>query len=293
MSTSEKRLASNRLNAQRSTGPRTVAGKRTVSRNAISHGIHARDVVAAPSERAEDFEALRSALVEDLLPEGTFEELLVEQIAAIHWRLRRVLRAEAGAVSISSANALAYPIADRENRLKESIRDLAALGGGDNFYGSGMATTLRDRIHESAVGQAYLLVVLRAARETLTAQKQLEDGRRRHLTDVVGPSSELGSLLADPDPKSPDSPPLSPTSLLEAIDRRTAAAEARMATLREREEQPNAALIAQHSLPPDGAADMILRYEKTLGNTLARALNDLIRLQARRRAGSGSPNTSK
>src|SRR5437868_910247 len=99
MQTSTKQLTANRRNAKRSTGPRTPAGKRAVSRNAISHGIHATDIVASASERAEDFEDLRAALIEDLGPDGAVERLLVEQIATLHWRLRRVLRAEAGVIN--------------------------------------------------------------------------------------------------------------------------------------------------------------------------------------------------
>src|SRR5687768_17091307 len=37
--TSARRLAANRRNAQRSTGPRTDAGKRRASRNALKHGL--------------------------------------------------------------------------------------------------------------------------------------------------------------------------------------------------------------------------------------------------------------
>jgi len=282
--TSEKQLAANRTNAQRSTGPRTPAGKRTVSRNPIKHGICATDIVASASERIEDFEALRSALAEDLLPEGALENLLVEQIATLNWRLRRILRAEAGAISISSADALAQPATAREKRLKDSIGDLAAYGGGDDHYGSAIAGRVRDRIHELACGQAYLLAVLHAAHQAITTHGHLDDGKRRRALDVVGPGSELGLLLADPSPESSDSSPVPSSALLDAIDRRAVTAQARMATLREQEEKPNAALIAQHSLPPDRDADKILRYEKTLGNTLDRALNNLMRLQARRRA---------
>src|SRR2546422_4948203 len=42
---SERRIQANRRNALRSTGPKTVRGKRTVSRNAIKHGFLAREVV--------------------------------------------------------------------------------------------------------------------------------------------------------------------------------------------------------------------------------------------------------
>ena len=61
MPVSPKQLAANRRNAQSSTGPRTPHGKHTVARNAISHGIFARDLVASQVERRDDFETLRDA----------------------------------------------------------------------------------------------------------------------------------------------------------------------------------------------------------------------------------------
>src|SRR5262249_35903780 len=41
MMTSERKIAANRRNAQRSSGPRTVRGKLRVSRNALRHGLAA------------------------------------------------------------------------------------------------------------------------------------------------------------------------------------------------------------------------------------------------------------
>jgi len=38
MSASEKQIAANRLNAKKSTGPKTVSGKQKASRNATTHG---------------------------------------------------------------------------------------------------------------------------------------------------------------------------------------------------------------------------------------------------------------
>jgi hypothetical protein len=37
--TTEKQIAANRLNARRSTGPKTAAGKRRASQNALRHGL--------------------------------------------------------------------------------------------------------------------------------------------------------------------------------------------------------------------------------------------------------------
>ena len=78
----------NRRNSQLSTGPRTPEGKDRSSRNALKHGLTARQIVL-PSESAADFELLRDAIHAHLAPDGPIENLLVDQIVAAAWRLRR------------------------------------------------------------------------------------------------------------------------------------------------------------------------------------------------------------
>ncbi|GEM_PF-5755413 len=95
-------LAANRANAQKSTGPRTPEGKAKVSRNAVSHGLLAADVIPdalAPYESREEYDALLASLRAELRPASTMEDMLVESIAASHWRLRRLLRVEAGLIA--------------------------------------------------------------------------------------------------------------------------------------------------------------------------------------------------
>lgn len=45
---SDKQLAANRRNAKRSTGPKTLAGKSTASRNALRHGLSAPSTLNVP-----------------------------------------------------------------------------------------------------------------------------------------------------------------------------------------------------------------------------------------------------
>ena len=97
---STRKLEANRRNAQRSTGPKTPKGKRTISRNATKHGILAGEVVnTALGERREDFYALLKELWEHHKPVGRAEEMDVEKIAVGSWRLKRVFRAENGEIA--------------------------------------------------------------------------------------------------------------------------------------------------------------------------------------------------
>jgi len=91
--TSDRQLASNQRNAQRSTGPRTAAGKVVSSRNALKHGLFAEELLLQ-SEDVEEFQYFRAALICEWSPVGPTEELLVDRMVACTWRLRRALRAE-------------------------------------------------------------------------------------------------------------------------------------------------------------------------------------------------------
>ncbi len=92
---SQARLAANAANARLSTGPRSAEGKARSARNAVKHGLTARDVVVAPEDQ-EEFEALQASLYGELQPQGTLELLLFNQALAACWRLRRISRIEAG-----------------------------------------------------------------------------------------------------------------------------------------------------------------------------------------------------
>jgi hypothetical protein len=87
--TSQRQIEANRLNAERSTGPRTPDGKERVASNALKHGLTGKRVVL-PNEDPEEFDAFRSALWVELGPQGALEEVLAEEIVADAWRLRRV-----------------------------------------------------------------------------------------------------------------------------------------------------------------------------------------------------------
>jgi len=101
MTSSQRRTEANRKNALTSSGPRTDEGKAVVSRNAIRHGIFARDLIIRAGgyqENEEEYQGLLEALQSDLEPRGATEHLLVEKITIGYWRLRRLLRYETGVI---------------------------------------------------------------------------------------------------------------------------------------------------------------------------------------------------
>src|SRR6476469_3938047 len=90
---SDKKLEANRRNAEKSTGPRTVRGKRRSSRNAITIGLFTRHVVLGRESRR-TFDAILDALIDEHRPQTLTELHLVERIAESMWRLRRLQRSE-------------------------------------------------------------------------------------------------------------------------------------------------------------------------------------------------------
>jgi hypothetical protein len=70
----------------------------TVRYNAVKHGILAKLTVLAHEDHNE-FDSLLAALIEEHNPAGMTEQHLVEELASIIWRKRRVLLAEGAAIN--------------------------------------------------------------------------------------------------------------------------------------------------------------------------------------------------
>ncbi len=90
----EKQIAANRLNAQKSTGPRTPEGKSAVSQNALKHGLRARYFLSGDEKEKKQYYPLFAALTEEWQPATPDEELLVERMALAHWKLAHLEHVE-------------------------------------------------------------------------------------------------------------------------------------------------------------------------------------------------------
>ena len=97
MSTAAQQQA-NKQNAKHSTGPRTAEGKQRSSQNALKHGLCALDPLI-PGEDPEAFQEHFCEIELDLQPASAIESQLVEQIADVSWRLKRLSRIEAAVIT--------------------------------------------------------------------------------------------------------------------------------------------------------------------------------------------------
>ncbi len=89
-----KQTAANRMNAQKSSGPRTPAGKAVSRFNALKHGIYAVHQIMF-DEKPEDLAELAAEYHEHHSPANSDERFLVDTLVHNEWRLRRTRRVEA------------------------------------------------------------------------------------------------------------------------------------------------------------------------------------------------------
>jgi hypothetical protein len=102
--TTQAQIEANRQNAQKSTGPKTAAGKAKVSANALKHGLLADRFAIAEQDRSA-FEAFRTRLLAELAPVGQMEMLLAGRIATLAWRLSLAERAQTGVLYVLTCKA--------------------------------------------------------------------------------------------------------------------------------------------------------------------------------------------
>ena len=116
--TSWQQFQANRLNALKSTGPRTEEGKRISRRNALRHGLTAETVIDR-LEDSEDYRGFEAAIVADYDAETAVERELVLRLASLLWRLRRIIAIETDLFRIQAEilrnhqNELAPPVYDK------------------------------------------------------------------------------------------------------------------------------------------------------------------------------------
>lgn len=131
---SERQIESNRRNARRSTGPRSLRGKNRACMNVQTHGFRSRDVLL-PDEDLEEFEAFREDLFRDLRPVGVLESELADQVVHSCWWLRRCQRMGAGLLG-GGRHVMDRIMAKTSEELEEMLRynqDLESLNGEQIF----------------------------------------------------------------------------------------------------------------------------------------------------------------
>ncbi|HTQ60825.1 MAG TPA: hypothetical protein VMI32_11405 [Candidatus Solibacter sp.] len=151
-SVSGKKLAANRINARRSTGPKTAEGKAKSAQNAIKHGIFAkRFLQGASAETVAEMETLIGEMRDYYQPAGKLEEMLVEKIVIENARYARILGVEQE--ELARKNAFFGPAVDRVARyatstnraLSRAIEDLERAQAARKVRERAAATTSAEK----------------------------------------------------------------------------------------------------------------------------------------------------
>jgi hypothetical protein len=135
-------VAANKANARKSTGPRTELGKARSSRNAGKHLVHASVSVHSMKELGEnpaEFYGLRESLQRAFNPQDEFEQMLVDDMAEIRWRRRRLMRAEAG---MAASQKREFEI-ERQWKIADYGKGLDAVANDMLVADMGLAALLR------------------------------------------------------------------------------------------------------------------------------------------------------
>ena len=169
----ERQMAANRLNAERSSGPKTADGKAVASRNRVTHGLTSYSGLL-PGEKLDDFSDLRARIFADLAPGSAIEVELAERITSLLWRLRRVPAFEAALLAWTNAckeeMSLYTPDEprltnwrDRDRSRPAAVHDILAFGRSlDGFLKGGVGGRLSR--YESALQRQLSAMMLELRR---------------------------------------------------------------------------------------------------------------------------------
>lgn len=140
--TTLKQLQANRLNSQKSTGPRTPAGQAVSRMNALKSGIDAQSNIITGEDPAA-LDSLTRQYYERLQPQGPEECALIDTVVYADWLLRRLRKTEAQmwdrridrnrawfqehGVSLDHLQEAAYADRDREKDFDRLHRRIAAF----------------------------------------------------------------------------------------------------------------------------------------------------------------------
>jgi hypothetical protein len=109
---------------RRGGGPRTARGKKASSGNSRTHGIFATALLLR-EESAAEFNGLLQGFRDYFRPEGTPEDVLVEELATLKWRQRRLLNAEKAEIQSGREFNPRTAERERENRLEFAMGELS------------------------------------------------------------------------------------------------------------------------------------------------------------------------
>lgn len=311
---SQKQLEANRRNALNSTGPKTERGKRTVSQNAIKHGLFSQNAVIMRGDGAEDreeFAELLNSLHGDWQPVGIREKLLVDKIATDYWRLARVLRFEGGEIQKRVDHVrVAYTLqkSDEVNR-NLILLQLAECGF---YHGETMnqRASLKERLEviqglqeclrKHPTGIKYQRHVLQMIKAEIEEKQILSESSLQMLMSALGfsdnslfnaciPLVSKGPKVNGSELSAPQTSLAQRRAAIEILESRLDLLDKLEAAVGMHQADELDALVRSLALPVEAATDRVIRSETHLNRLIYRSMDQLERLQRRRKGESVPP----
>lgn len=292
--TTQKQITANQQNASLSTGATTEQGKSMVAQNAIKHGIFTKSLIISNGDGKEnenDYNQLLGNLIESLNPQNQMESLLVEKIAVDFWRLRRVISFETGSIRrhldmvIDNYYDPKSMIATRPRSNKEINSDIAAkkydIDWNNNYTkllkkgivkfdkpewnGEGVTSNIENDLY--SILENLIEEIADEQQQTRFYRNQMDFEDMHQLLTNAGFKTDKD--IAD--------------ALMPCLEKENDKLSEEIKGF-EREKQRNAfaedRMLKIHALPEPEAADKLLRYEKTIQNSIAQNLIMLKKLQS-------------
>jgi hypothetical protein len=105
----ERQIAANKLNAQKSTGPKTEAGKAKSCLNRFSHGFASSTAQLIQGEDPEELKALLADLPPEYQPATPTEQILVEKMCQNQWLSLRAFRLQSDCLTMRIQRLVTIP----------------------------------------------------------------------------------------------------------------------------------------------------------------------------------------
>jgi hypothetical protein len=197
---SQAQILANRLNAQKSTGPRTPQGKEIISQNAVKHGFTSpavagyakagltavNDIISSESQT--EFELFRDQMLDELAPQSPVESMLAERVVSLSWRLKRTGRIQNQAIDALNKDSVPSPLA----KLAQSLLPKALQPPNPEPTGGDAALALgRLAIKDFSNGRVLERLLMYERRIENSLYKTILELQRLNLVNKLNTGSEM------------------------------------------------------------------------------------------------------
>ncbi len=300
----DKKERTAQLERRGPTGPRTRRGKRRSRYNAAKRGVLTDALL--PSESREEYYAHVNGFVDSLQPVGDLEEELVEKLAMLFWRHRRLLRAESAEITRWSTPvetgfepnpAVSVMLAGGHGLMSAAtfLKDEAALRDALRLLKG-----LREQIRQKGLDWSRDLEVLRllfgTEQRRQSGQAAQQGGGLKDLNDLQ-PSGDFAKTYREISEKTRRESPTDSSQAYSAeaskvmsqhLSKRIEELELVHRRWVNRKEEERKLGETAALVPPPQVADNLRRYEAMIERNIDRTLSQIERLQ-RMRLGQAVP----